>query len=185
MEIDKEWYIAVVTHNTEKSSEKKLSTLFADEYSFTTYVPVQRELHEWASTGKRVWVDRVVCPCYLFIKCDEKTRYALACRASFIQRFMMDRARNAETGKHQFARIPSTQMDNFMRMVGDAETPVTIDASRLRIGSKVRVKSGSLAGLEGNLCREPDGSSTLAIRVNFLGYAKLDFPLALLELVEE
>ena len=76
-------------------------------------------------------------------------------------------------------------MEDFMRMVGDAETPVTIDTSRLRVGSKVRVKSGCFKDMYGYLMREPNGSTQLAIRIDFLGYAKIDFPAALLELVEE
>ena len=72
-----------------------------------------------------------------------------------------------------------------MRMVGDAETPVTIDTSRLRVGSRVRIKTGRLAGLESNLCREPGCSKMLALRIDFLGFAKMECPLEILELLEE
>lgn len=185
MQQDTVWYIAVVTPNTEKACEKKLKALFKEgEVEFATYVPSQRELHEWPSTGKRVWVDRILCPCYLFIRCTEKIRYTIACKAKFILYFMMDRARRDNSGKNHFALIPHSQMENFMRMVGDAETPVTIDTSRLQVGSKVRVKSGRLEGLEGYLERLPNGSSKLAIRINFLGFARVDFPIELLELIE-
>ena len=33
-------------------------------------------------------------------------------------------------------------------MVGDAETPVTFDATRLKVDGKVRIKSGRLEGRE-------------------------------------
>lgn len=72
-------------------------------------------------------------------------------------------------------------MLDFQRMVGDAETPVTIDTSRLKIGSKVHVKNGRLAGMEGYLVREPKGKSKLAIRINMLGYATTEIPIELLE----
>lgn len=176
------WFIAVVTPNTEKSCEKKLKALFKKEQlSFECYVPLQRELHEWPSTGKRVWVDRVLCPCYLFIRCSEQVRYRLACQAPFILYFLMDRARNVEGGRNDFARIPDVQMLHFKRMVGDAETPVTIDTALLHAGSKVRVKAGRFAGLEGVLEKDSEGSTNLAIRVDFLGYAKMAFPIELLE----
>ena len=72
-----------------------------------------------------------------------------------------------------------------MRMVGDAENEVTIDASRLRVDSKVRIKTGRLAGLEGNIYKDPKGSTMIVLRVDFLGYAKIQCPKDNLELVEE
>lgn len=192
------WFIAVVTPNTEKSCRDKLDKLFeilnkekkydesADENKkVISYVPIQRELHEWPSTGKRVWVDRVLCPCYVFIRCSDADRYEIACKAKFILHFLMDRARKDKNGKTDFARIPCSQMDTFQRMVGDAEHPVTIDPAKLCLGSKVKVKSGRLAGMEGNLYREPKGSTMLAITVNFLGCARTEYPIEMLDLVEE
>ena len=98
---------------------------------------------------------------------------------------MMDRARKDKNCKSDFARIPLDQMDTFRRMVGDAEHAVSIDPSKLHLGSKVRVKSGRLAGIEGQLYREPNGSTMIAIVINFLGCAKTEYPIELLDLVEE
>ena len=192
------WFIAVVTPNTEKSCRDKLNKLFEvlnkerkydksddEDNRLISYVPIQRELHEWKSTGKRVMVDRILCPCYIFIRCSEKDRYIIACRAKFILHFLMDRARKTKEGRNDFARIPNSQMDAFRRMVGDAESPVSIDPSKLHLGSKVRVKSGRFAGMEGYLYREPSGSNMIAITVDFLGYAKTEYPIEMLELVEE
>ena len=39
---------------------------------------------------------------------------------------MMDRARITKDGRSDFARIPKSQMDNFRKMVGNAERPVSI-----------------------------------------------------------
>ena len=187
MEKEHGWYIAVVTPNTEKSCEKKLKALWEKESGthFNCYVPIQREMHEWPSTGKRVWIDKVLCPCYLFIQCTEQVRYKIACNAKFILHFLKDRARVDESGRTEFAVIPHDQMQNFRRMVGNAETPVTLVPSRLHIGSKVRVKSGRLAGMEGYLYRVPDGSDKLAIMLDILGCAKVDYPISLLELIDD
>ena len=192
------WFIAVVTPNTEKSCRDKLDKLFEilnkekkydesedDDRKVISYVPIQRELHEWKSTGKRVWVDKVLCPCYVFIRCSDEDRYDIACRAKFILHFMMDRARKTKEGRNDFARIPSEQMDAFRRMVGDAENPVTIDPSKLHLGSKVRVKTGRFAGMKGNLYREPNGSTSIAVVVDFLGCARTEYPIEMLDLVEE
>ena len=192
------WFIAVVTPNTEKSCRDKLDKLFEtlnkekkyneskdEDRKIISYVPIQRELHEWPSNGKRVWVDKILCPCYVFIRCSDRDRYDIACKAKFILHFLMDRARKDKNGRSDFARIPSDQMDTFRRMVGDAEHPVTIDPSKLHLGSKVRVKTGRLAGMEGQLYREPNGSTMIAVAVNFLGCAKTEYPIEMLELVEE
>ena len=78
-----------------------------------------------------------------------------------------------------------TEMENFMRMVGDAENEVTIDPTRIHVGDRVRIKTGSLADLEANICKEPDGRTMLALRVDFLGYTKMECPIDNLELVKE
>ena len=192
------WFIAVVTPNTEKASREKLDKLIEDlnkekKYNeskderkrVVSYVPIQREMHEWPSNGRRVIVDRVICPCYIFIRCSEADRYLIACRAKFIHHFLMDRARIVKDGRNDFARIPHDQMEAFQRMVGDGETHVTIDPTKLHLGTKVRVKSGRLAGMEGYLYREPNGSNMIAITINFLGSARTEYPLDLLELAEQ
>ncbi|MGN0282601.1 MAG: transcription termination/antitermination NusG family protein, partial [Prevotella sp.] len=145
MEKEKYWFVAVVTPNTEKSCRERLGKLIEVE----SYVPIQRELHEWPSTGRRVWVDKVLCPCYLFIRSTDKERYEIACKAKFILHFMMDRARKDANGRNDFARIPNSQMESFMLMVGDGDRKVTIEPASLRVGDKVRIKTGRLAGLEG------------------------------------
>ena len=191
------WFIAVVTPNTEKASREKLDKLIDDlnkekKYNesiderkrVVSYVPIQREMHEWPSNGRRVIVDRVICPCYIFIRCSDADRYLIACRAKFIHHFLMDRARIVKDGRNDFARIPHDQMEAFQRMVGDGETHVTIDPTKLHLGTKVRVKSGRLAGMEGYLYREPNGSNMIAITINFLGSARTEYPLDLLELAE-
>ena len=189
------WFIAVVTPNTEKASREKLDKLIEDlnkekKYNeskderkrVVSYVPIQREMHEWPSNGRRVIVDRVICPCYIFIRCSDADRYLIACRAKFIHHFLMDRARIVKDGRNDFARIPHDQMEAFQRMVGDGETRVTIDPTKLHLGTKVRVKSGRLAGMEGYLYREPNGSNMIAITINFLGSARTEYPIELLEL---
>ena len=192
------WFIAVVTPNTEKASREKLDKLIDDlnkekKYNeskderkrVVSYVPIQREMHEWPSNGRRVIVDKVICPCYIFIRCSDADRYLIACRAKFIHHFLMDRARIVKDGRNDFARIPHDQMEAFQRMVGDGETHVTIDPTKLHLGTKVRVKSGRLAGMEGYLYREPNGSNMIAITINFLGSARTEYPLDLLELAEQ
>lgn len=180
------WYIAIVTPNTEKAHEQKLADWAKRKSSMVeTYVPSQRELHEWPSISKRKWIDRVICPGFLFIRTTEKIRYAIKAECPYILHFLKDRARK---GKEQavapFAIVPDNQMEAFRRMVGDAAQTITIDASRLHVGSRVRIKSGSLKGLEGYLMREPEKRTRFCIKIDLLGYATMEIDAALLEEVD-
>ena len=181
-----QWRIAVVTPNTEKSCEQKLTDwMRRKSWEIETYVPSQRELHEWPSTGKRKWIDRVVCPGFLFVRSTEKARYAIKTECPYILHFLKDRTRKGrEQTVAPFAVIPEDQMEAFRRMVGDAKTPITMDTSQLHVGSRVRIKSGSLKGLEGCLIREPGKSPRFCMRIDLLGYATMEIDAAHLEEVD-
>lgn len=181
-----QWRIAVVTPNTEKACEQKLADwMRRRSCAVETYVPSQRELHEWPSTGKRKWIDRVICPGFLFIRSTEQVRYAIKAECSYILHFLKDRAKRGEASAvAPFATVPEVQMEAFRRMVDDAPMPVTIDPSHLHVGSRVRIKSGSLQGLEGCLIREPEKSPRFCIKINLLGYATMEINAALLEEVD-
>ena len=186
------WYIAVVTHNTEKACARRLAEWQTCRQHFSpvelqTYVPVQRELHVWPSNGKKRWIDRIICPSFLFVRCTEAVRYAIKAENPFILHFLKDRAtRRDGSPVIPFAVISDAQMTAFRQMVGDAESPVTIDARRLKVGSPVRIKTGRLAGLTGYLYRPPRKKSTsFCIQINLLGYARMEIDAAMLEEITE
>ena len=64
-------------------------------------------------------------------------------------------------------------MYSLMRMVNDAEEHVTIESCPLHLGDRVRVNGGKLVGLEGNICREIDGSTSLVKKLISLDVLKL------------
>ena len=188
------WFVAIVTPNTEKKAVERMDDLvqywkkqeILDETeTVTAYVPIQKKVRYRPGTRKRVEVEEVLTSCYIFIRCSKAIRYKIASEAKFILHFLMNSATKTESGSRDFARIPDEQMENFMRMVGDAENEVTIDPTRIHEGDRVRIKTGKLAGLEANICKEPDGRTLLALRVDFLGYAKMECPIANLELVKQ
>ena len=188
------WFVAIVTPNTEKKAVERMDDLvqywkkqeILDETeTVTAYVPIQKKVRYRPGTRKRVEVEEVLTSCYIFIRCSKAIRYKIASEAKFILHFLMNSATKTESGSRDFARIPDEQMENFMRMVGNAENEVTIDPTRIHVGDRVRIKTGKLAGLEANICKEPDGRTLLALRVDFLGYAKMECPIDNLELVKE
>ena len=188
------WFVAIVTPNTEKKAIERMDDLvqywkkqeILDETeTVTAYVPIQKKVRYRPGTRKRVEVEEVLTSCYIFIRCSKAIRYKIASEAKFILHFLMNSATKTESGSRDFARIPDEQMENFMRMVGDAENEVTIDPTRIHVGDRVRIKTGKLAGLEANICKEPNGRTMIALRVDFLGYAKTECPIDNLELVKE
>ena len=188
------WFVAIVTPNTEKKAVERMDDLITywkeneivnQAETVTAYVPIQKKVRYRPGTRKRVEVEEVLTSCYIFIRCSKAIRYKIASEAKFILHFLMNSATKSESGSRDFARIPDEQMENFMRMVGDAENEVTIDPTRIHVGDRVRIKTGKLAGLEANICKEPDGRTLLALRVDFLGYAKMECPIANLELVKQ
>lgn len=185
----KRWFIAIVMNNTEKACCRRLNEMFLANgnmtLDFETYVPSQRELRVWRN-GRRKKVDRILIPSYLFVRCTETVRKTIKREAGFIKSFMKNRAVQSDKfGISPFAFISDSQMASFMRMVGDAETPVTIDPRQLHVGAKVRVKGGRLWGLEGNVLHEPGNKASIVLSIDFLGCAKTEVPLELLEMVGE
>ena len=181
------WFVAIVTPNTEKKAIERMDDLvqywkkqeILDETeTVTAYVPIQKKVRYRPGTRKRVEVEEELTSCAIFIRCSKAIRYKIASEAKFILHLLMNSATKTEPGSRDFARIPDEQMENFMRMVGDAENEVTIDPTRIHVGDRVRIKTGKLAGLEANICKEPDGRTLLALRVDFLGYAKMECPIA-------
>ena len=162
------WFVAIVTPNTEKKAVERMDDLvqywkkqeILDETeTVTAYVPIQKKVRYRPGTRKRVEVEEVLTSCYIFIRCSKAIRYKIASEAKFILHFLMNSATKTESGSRDFARIPD--------------------------GDRVRIKTGKLAGLEANICKEPDGRTLLALRVDFLGYAKMECPIANLELVKQ
>ena len=188
------WFVAIVTPNTEKKAVERMDDVgqywkkqesLEETATVTAYVPIQKKVRYRPGTRKLVEVEEVLTSCYIFIRCSKAIRYKIASEAKFILHFLMNSATKTESGSRDFARIPDEQMENFMRMVGDAENEVTIDTTRIHVGGRVRIKTGRLAGLEANICKEPAGRTMLALRVDFLGYAKMECPIDNLELVKE
>lgn len=170
---NEKWFIAIVTPNTEKKSAERLGALYEELAS--TYIHIQEETHYWASVRKNKKVERVVCPCYLFVRCTERTRKAIKSdkRCTFILHFMKDRGRKDENGIAQFAVIPDRQMEAFRKMV-EGEREVRIENRKLTAGTRVRVSQGNLSGLEGYLLRDAKGSSKLCVRIDNVGFASME-----------
>lgn len=161
---DRKWYVAVVNHNTEKSTARRLA-----EMDFDAYVATQLEYRLWAN-GRKGKVERVVIPSMVFVNCTEAERLALA-RQPFINRFLTDRAKGTP-GRNSVATIPATQLENLRFMLGKSDSPVEFVERPYCRGERVRVVRGNLKGLTGLVSHDSDGSTRLVIELELLGGAR-------------
>lgn len=165
----KHWYVAIVTHNTEKVCAEKL-----EKNGYEVYVPTQREVRQWKN-GRRNLIDRVVISSIIFIRCTEQERRTEIVKFLFIKRFMMNRATAVgPTRSSQVAIIPEAQIEKLRFMLCNADSQVCIENLPLKLGDKVRVVRGKLMGLEGNIVQYKDGQSDIIVQLDILGCARMN-----------
>ena len=179
------WYIAIVGNNSEKLCGQRLLKLFAEWQKYgkdcEVYVPIQRVLRRLGDSGRRTYVERVVLPTYVFVRCTEAERRRDIAYLPFVKRFFVNIAGAPVNGHRPVATIPDAQMACLRRMIEGASLPVTVSDRPLRLGERVRVNGGKLVGLEGNVVRPPGGSTHLAIRIDALGCAMVEIARDLLD----
>lgn len=187
-EESKHWYVAIVNNKSEKSCLEKLQQRLRSQTDtsrmYETYVPVQQEICI-GRDGRRKKVDRIVLPALVFIRCTETVRRKEIVYLPYIKRFMVNIAGAPKSSCRPVATIPEGQMRGLMRMVSDAETEVFIGVRPLHLGERVRVNGGKLVGLEGNVWEEPDGSTSLVVKIDILGCAKVTISRDLLDPIVE
>ena len=175
----RQWYVAVVGHNTEKASRDRLLQL-----GYDSYVASQEEIHRWGN-GRKKKVERVVISSLIFIHATEEERLRIV-TLPFIKYFLTDKARTAnDLGRHPLATIPDSQMQQLRFMLYNADATVDFVTERIRLGDRIRVIRGSLKGFEGNVTRYKDGSSYVVARIENLGYAMMKVSAEDVELINE
>lgn len=170
------WYIAVVGNKAEKACYERFNKWIEQQPNGTNdyevCLPTQKTLR-LKSNGLRTYADRILFPTLLFIKCTEKARLKEVVRLPYIKRFFINIAGANDKGHRPVAIIPDHQMEDLRRLASDAESPISIESHVFQIGERVRVIAGNLIGLEGYVCREPDNSTSLVVKMDVLGCAKV------------
>ena len=181
--ISRKWFVAIVTPNTERACAARLITIHPN---VEAYVPVQVEMRRWQSKKSLQQVERVLCPCYLFVRCTERERKDIKSdkTCSFILRFMKDRSRHDSFGNSMFAEVPDRQMLAFIRMVED-QREVVLAKRIFSRGTKVRVIHGILKGVEGVLIRNAKSDSqVISVRIDHVGFASMTISPDEVEIIE-
>lgn len=184
---EKQWYIAIVNNNSERTCRDKLEARIAhqpaDAKDYEVYIAIQKELRIHQD-GKRRMVNRTLFPALVFIRCTEKLRHQEIVHLPYIKRFMVNIAGKPNSnGIRPVAVIPDIQIRSLKRMVDDGEDEVTIEPMAIPLGSKVRVNAGKLMGLEGCVLESADGSTHLVIKIDMLGCAKVEIARGMLDVI--
>ncbi len=158
----RQWYIAVVRYNTEKSARERL-----EASGYEVYVATQKEMHNY-KCGHKKEIEKVIIPTCVFIHATEKERLQALKDCPLISFYMMDRAAGSKKDiRRQLARIPDNQMQQLMFMLFHAPSPAEF-TSTLKKGDPVRVGRGPLRGQEGYFVCER-GRDTITVVINTLG----------------
>lgn len=171
------WFIAIVNNKSEKVSSQKL-----DNLGIENYTPVQTVFRVWKN-GRKAKVDQVVIPSVIFIHCTEAQRREVV-KLPFIFRFMTNKAGSSPNSLSKpIAVVSDKEIRQLKFMLGQSDVPVTITDRKYKVGDKVRVIRGSLAGLEGEVFQTESSKSEVMVTLEFFGCAKLLIDTVNLEII--
>ena len=129
------WYALYTRHQHEKNAAQILSNK-----GFETFLPLYLATHCWKDRKKSLWLP--LFPCYVFVHTD-LNRSAEALKTSGVFAFVSSAGRPA--------MISHQEIDAVRQVVlWSRAEPHPF----LRTGDRVRIKVGSLAGIEGILIRK-------------------------------
>lgn len=155
----KAWRVAYTRVNYERRAADVIARM-----GHETYVPVQREMHQWSD--RRKMVSRVVIPMCVFVRTDAAGAAAIE-RLSFVSHFLRI------PGERRIAIVPDEQLAVFRFMIENAERPVTMEPISVHTGDHVRLVRGHLRGMTGFVSRHKGGETRIAIVLDHLGCASV------------
>ena len=142
---------------TRSRAEKKVFEQFVTK-GINAYLPIRKELKQWSDRKK--WVETPAINSYIFaqFKADNlKVAYEVAGVVAFVN------------NKGKPAIIPDYQME-AMRLTIDNRLSFTIEQSTTRKGDWVKMTSGPLTGIEGQIT-EIRGKNQFCIEISTIGFS--------------
>ena len=128
------WYAAYTKFQHEKTAVGLL-----DKKGFETFLPLYRTVHRWKDRNQLLILP--LFPCYLFLRTSLERKLDVLSTAGI--RWIVESAGNA-------CAIPEAEIDALKKICA---TGRVLPHPFLKQGDVVRVRSGSLAGMEGILAR--------------------------------
>jgi transcription termination/antitermination protein NusG len=143
-----EWYALHTRPRHEKLIVQRLA-----ERGVQTFLPIVTEVHRWSDRKKSVQLP--LFSCYVFAQFTPS-------RSERLRVLRVDGVLGLVGSQGEGTPIPSEQIDSVRTLV-DGNVPWAAHPF-LKIGQRVRIRSGALDGLEGILVSR-NGSDTLVISV--------------------
>jgi len=137
-----------------RSRHEKIVAQRLEERGVTTYLPLVTEEHRWSDRKKSVQMP--LFSCYVFAKFAPN-------RAERLRVLRVDGVFSLVGGMGEGVAIPDEQIDAVRSLV-EGQLPWSAHPF-LKIGQRVRIRSGALDGLEGVLVQR-NGDRTLVISVD-------------------
>jgi transcription antitermination factor NusG len=144
------WYALFTRHQHEKSVAFALSNK-----SYEVYLPLYRSVRRWQDRAKALWLP--LFPCYVFIREGMDRQLQILTTPGLIHIVKWGGCP---------AIVPKSQL-NAIRQIVEC-CPNVETHPYLQAGDRVRVKSGTLTGLEGILTRKK-GVARLVVSMEMLG----------------
>ena len=143
------WYAVHTRARHEKVVAQRLQ-----DGGVTTFLPIIREIRTWSDRKKSV--DLPLFGCYVFVRLGSSSEERLRV-------LRIDSVLNFVGIRGQGTPIPDSQID-AVRILIEEELPWSTHPF-LKIGQRVRIRSGALSGLEGVLVSR-NGDRTLVLSVD-------------------
>jgi transcription termination/antitermination protein NusG len=143
------WYALHTRPRHEKLVEQRLQ-----DHGVATFLPIITEVHRWSDRKKSVQLP--LFSCYVFAK-------LIPNRAERLRVLRVEGVLGLVGSHNEGSPIPDDQI-HAVQMVVDAAVPWSSHPF-LKIGQRVRIRSGALDGLEGILVSR-NGNDTLVISVD-------------------
>ncbi|MEI6822894.1 MAG: UpxY family transcription antiterminator [Bacteroidota bacterium] len=161
------WYALYTKPRAEK---KVLDRLL--EQGIEAYLPLQKRLRQWKDRKK--WVEIPLINSYVFVKIEYKD-YLNVLNTVGAVRFIFF------LGKA--ATIPEWQINSLKQLL-ESEKEIEISTENFKQGNRVRVISGVLIGLEGELI-SIKGNKKVIVRIDQVGYSiSVNIPLSELKILK-
>ena len=144
-----QWYAVQTRARHEKVVAHRL-----EEQGVTTYLPLVTEVHRWSDRKKTI--ELPLFSCYLFAR-------LLPTNEDRLRVLTLDGVFQLVGGGRQGTPIPDEQI-SAVRALIEGELPVSVYPF-LKIGQRVRIRSGALNGVEGILIAR-NGDRTLVVSVD-------------------
>jgi transcriptional antiterminator RfaH len=161
------WYAAYTKSRAEKKVLKELQ-----QQGIEVYLPLQKRLKQWSD--RRKWVEEPLLRCYIFVKIDMADYYRVLNSRGIVSYI---------TFEGKAVPIPENQIDVLRKIVA-TEADVEVSADKFEAGARVKVVSGPMHGLEGELV-DYRGNRRVMVRIDHIGQQLLvSIPAGFLEMMK-